>query len=99
MREMHAGAGLGQHVRSPVPAVGRFQHDLRALTPRRDLLGQVERIVVDTHRRTDPLSTRGHPHDHAAPPVQVYPHVLPAVILVHKGPPSSWYVVTTPGNP
>src|SRR5205814_5783108 len=39
------------------------------------------------------------PHDHAAPPVQVYTHKLTAVILVHKGTPSSWYVVTTPGKP
>jgi len=29
-----------------------------------------------------------------APPVQVYTHVLPTGILVHKGPPSSSWTVT-----
>src|SRR2546423_14820209 len=66
--------------------------------PQSDLLGQLERIVVDPQRRADPLPIGGHPHDHATTPVQVYTHKLAAVILVHKGPPSSWYVVTTPEN-
>src|SRR5437763_3960157 len=83
----------------PSTAVGGLQHHLRALTPQSDLPRQLKRIVVDPHRRTDPLSIRGHLHDHATTPVQVYTHKPAAVILVHKGPPSSWYVVTTPGNP
>src|SRR3981081_1356066 len=82
---MHIRAGLGQHIRGPVPAVGALQHHFWALAPRGDLPGQLERIVVDANRRTKTLTIRRHPHDHATPPVQIYPDILPAVILVHRG--------------
>jgi hypothetical protein len=87
---MDPGAVLGQDVGGPVPAVGRLQDDLGRLAPRGDLGRQLERIRVDAHHRSDPLTGRRHAHDHATPLVQVDADVLPAVILFHQGPPSSW---------
>jgi hypothetical protein len=84
MRQMHGRTGVGQHVRSPVPAVRCFQHHLRALTPRGNQLRQLKWIVVDTNRRTKTLTLRRHPHNHATPPMQIYPDKLPSAILVHR---------------
>src|SRR5215831_17458834 len=98
MCQVNARARFGQHVGRPVPAVRRLQDNLGRLAPHCDLLRQVKRIVVDANRWAEPLTVRGHPHDHTAPPMQVYTDDLPAGILIHKGPPSSWYVVTTPEN-
>lgn len=83
----------------PVPAVRRFQDNLRALAPRGDLFGQCERIIVDAHGPAQPLALGRHPHDRTASPVQIYAHVLPAVIFVHKGPPSSKWTVTIHRKP
>ena len=90
MRQVHDRAGVGQHVRRPVPAVSRLQDDFGILTPRGDLRRQLERVVVDAHRATQPLTVRRHPNDHAAPPVQIYPDKLPAPYS-STGPPSSWW--------
>src|SRR5215207_8120675 len=99
MRQMHMRATFGEHIGGPVPAVGGLQHHLRLLTPRSNLRRERERITVDAHHRTDPLTVWRHPHDHTAPLVQVYPDVLPAGILVHRGLPCRAGDVTIPGNP
>ena len=88
MREMYLRTRLGQHIRGPIPAVGRFQHHLRGLTPRRDLLGQGERIVVDP-RHSQPLTGLRLPHDHRAPSMQIDTHELLSHVRFHQGPPSS----------
>ena len=85
MRQVHRRAGVGQHVRGPVPAVRGLQHHLGTLTPRSDLLGQLKRIIIHAKRGAQTLTLRRHAHDHTAPPMQIYPDILPAAILVHRG--------------
>ena len=86
VRQVYPGAPVLQHVYRPVPAVGRFEDYLRRLTGLGDLRGQRDRVVVDAHR-LQPLAGLGrHPHDHAAPAVQVDTHDLPPVVsCVHRG--------------
>lgn len=38
MRQVHRGAGLGEHISSPIPAVGGFQHP-SGLSPTEELCG------------------------------------------------------------
>ena len=67
----------------------RLQHHLRVLTPRGDVPSQLDRVMVNPNRRPQPVTSWCHPHHHAPPPVQIHTHLLPAVILVHNGHPSS----------
>jgi hypothetical protein len=88
MRQVHLGAGGLQHVGRPIPAVRRFQDHLRIPTGLGHLQTEHDRVVVDAYR-LQPLARLRHPHDHAAAPVQIDTHDLPAVVpCVHKGPPS-----------
>jgi hypothetical protein len=86
MGQARRGAGVGEHVRRPIPTVGR---SLRARPPgshptRRP--GAPAQRGCSRSARTNPtLPVRGRPHDHAAPPVQIYSAVLTAAILVHRG--------------
>jgi hypothetical protein len=68
---LHGASHLHSCTLMPHPAIGGFQHHLRALTPQSDLPRQLKRIIVDPHRRTEPLHIRSHPHDHATTPMQV----------------------------
>ena len=89
MRQMDLRTGGLQHISRPVPAIRRFQHHLRIPTSLRDLQAQRDRVIVDAYRRK-PLTGLGHPHDHAAAPVQIDTHDLPTVVLcLHVGPPST----------
>jgi hypothetical protein len=87
MRQVHLGARRGQGVRRPVPPVRGLQDHLRGLTGPGDLRPQLRRAVGDP-RRAQPPAILGHPHQHAAPAVQIHAHDLPAVIrCLHWGPP------------
>ena len=66
------------------------RHSPRILDGAESVCRQLERVRVDAHHRSDPLTGRRHAHDHATPLVQVDADILPAVILFHQGPPSSW---------
>jgi hypothetical protein len=88
MREMHLRTRLGQNVSSPVPAVRCFKHYLRGFTPRRDLLGQGKRVVVDPDH-SQPFTGLRLPHDHRAPSMQIDAHELLSHVRFHQGPPSS----------
>ena len=87
MRQMHARSASVQHVDCPVPAVRRFQHHLGVRSSQLKLQSPGDRIVDDPHRR-QLLAGFGLTYDHRPLPMQIDPNELPAVILVHKGPPS-----------
>ena len=88
MRQVHPGAGLGEHVGGPVPAVGGLEHHLRLDTGLSDLASQRQRVVHDPPG-LQVLAGLGLAHDHRPSPVQINPDELPAVILIHQGPPST----------
>jgi hypothetical protein len=89
MRQMNLRAGGLQHVDSPVPAVRRFEDHLRIRAGLGQLQPESDRVVVDAYR-PELLAGLGHPHDHAAAPMQIDTYDLPTVVVcVHVGPPSS----------
>jgi hypothetical protein len=57
------GAGVGQHVGCPVPAVGGLEHHLRVFTGLGDLGRQRHRVVVDA-RVAEAFTSLAHPHNH-----------------------------------
>ena len=91
MRQVHLRPGLLEHVRGPVPAVRRLDHHPRVLPRPGDHRPQRRGAVGDPDGLQLP-AVLGHPHQHAAPPVQVHPDDLPAVICFrHRGPPVPWW--------
>jgi hypothetical protein len=86
--QVHPGAGLGEYVGGPVPAVGGLEHHLRLDTGLADLPSQSGRVVHDPPG-LQVLARLGLAHDHRPPPVQIDPDELSAVILIHQGPPST----------
>jgi len=90
MRQIHPRADGLQRIHRPIPAVGRLQHHLRRLPRLGNLARQRHRVVVDAHR-LQTLTRLAHPHNDRTTPVQIDTHHLPTVILIHKGPPSSWW--------
>ena len=85
--QVHLGPGRLEHVHGPVPAVRRLDDDPRVLPRLGDLAPQRGRAAGDPDG-LQLASVLGHPDDHAAPPVQVDPDDLPAVVCFrHRGPP------------
>ena len=80
---MHPRARICEQIRGPVPAIGRLERNLRCRTPRRDLAGQDQRIVLDpdlAQHRPPGIGA----HDHRPAAMQIDTHIL----LRHSGPPS-----------
>ena len=91
MRQVHLRPGLLEHVHGPVPAVRRLDDHLRVLPRPGQHRPQRLRRVLDPDGLQLP-AVPGHPHQHAAPPVQVHPDDQPAVICFrHRGPPVPWW--------
>jgi CHASE2 domain-containing sensor protein len=83
--QVHVGADRGQHVRRPVPAVRRLQHDLGLLAGAAHDLRQQLGIVADPHRLQH-LAVLIGAADHRSAPVQVDPDELLAVVCcAHRG--------------
>ena len=89
MRQMQPRPGFIEHIGHPIPVVGGLDDYLRRRAGLGDLLGQHRRIRGEPHR-LQPLTRRGHPHHHRAPPMKVQTHyLLSCVRFVHKGASSS----------
>src|SRR5712692_4573118 len=77
--------GCRQDISGPVPPVRGLQHHSRVLPGPGDRPVQLRRAVRDLRRAETP-AVPGHPHQHAAPAVQIHAHDLPAVIrCLHWG--------------
>jgi hypothetical protein len=79
VRQVHFGARVLEHIGGPVPPIRRFQDNTRVRPGRSDRFAQLRR-AVDDPGRAQPAPVLSHPHQHAAPPVQVHPDDLTAVI-------------------
>jgi hypothetical protein len=91
MGQVHLRARFLEHVRGPVPAVGGPGHHPRVLSGLGDLAPQRGRAAGDPHG-LQLAAVLGHPDDHAAPPVQVDPDDLPAVIrCIHRRASFAWW--------
>ncbi|GAA2122715.1 hypothetical protein GCM10009843_18080 [Nocardioides bigeumensis] len=80
MRQVHAGTGLLKSVDCPVPAVSGLQYHLGILPSTRDHPAQALDIIRDPHR-LERFTGLGHPHDHTAPAMQIYPDKLTPCVL------------------
>src|SRR4029077_17020647 len=81
---MHREPGVTQEIDRPVPAIGRFDHHLRAAAGRAHHLEQPQRVVVDP--LTEQLLALGiHRVDHRTATMQSNPDVT----STHRGLPSS----------
>jgi hypothetical protein len=79
VRQVHRRPQLGEGVRGPVPAVGRFQHHLGCFAGAGHDLAQVLRVVADPGG-LEYLTGVGHPNQHRPPAVQIHSHDLPALV-------------------
>jgi hypothetical protein len=77
---MHPGSGGLERIDGPVPAISRFDHDLRIGTGPVDHRGQPVDVVDDAHRLQH-LTGIGGPHDHTAAPMQIDTHKLLSCVL------------------
>ncbi len=85
VRQMDLRPGCRQDISGPVPPVRGLQHHSRVLPGPGDRPAQLRRAVRDLRRAETP-AVPGHPHQHAAPAVQIHAHDLPAVIrCLHWG--------------
>jgi site-specific DNA recombinase len=88
VRQVHLRTGGGQRVRRPVPPIRGLKDDLRPLPRPGDHPAQLGRAIGDPGGLQLPAIS-GHPHQHAAAPVQVHSDDLRAVISCgHKGLPA-----------
>ncbi len=72
---MHVRPQLGQDIGRPIPAEGRFDHNLRFGARGCHRLSQRQRVVVDVDLRED-LALGVLADDHRTAPVQVDTHIL-----------------------
>jgi hypothetical protein len=75
VRQVHPSAAGLEHVRGPIPAVGRLQHDLRVRARLLDCTRQRDRVVVDPNL-LEHLTGGILAHDHRTSTVQVDSHIL-----------------------